>query len=644
MKFPNNPNFSNSRIYKFTKYTPDNINYNLKDNILENNVENIFTSTETINNLIINKITQYNGEKSYIFGLPGAAWDDFDNDLQNAITNNKLQYIHASNESAGIYMAAYEAELKNKVGIHFSTSGPGATMSVTAINSLFGETKSCIIFLGVSSGSFQEENTTDRNIMSTICKKTFYINNNTLNPQQILDDAFYIAKNGTNEFIGPGPVCIFIDNIWTNTYKYTLNTVPYNITSISQLQINNIINKIIGNINNNSKIILRIGERVNINIIQQFAELTQIYSNIFLQLTASAKMYLNIDNYINCGVEGPMSNQIVNSNYDIATLVIQIGVGIEYSNSIFVDIGPLLKMPEAKLFYITDNSLHFPNSANSLNSIVTDVNLFSTNLLNKIYFTLSTNNLFSWNITKIQQNNYSVSLLNKYKIQKNSTTNVLTTMSIVAQIFDVIYKLQSYNNGVINNMIIDDNYLYSTDVGLGAYISDSLIYHKKINNIINFLQFGPIGVSTPCLAGRLLSDQYEGAINIIGDGAFLNSPGYFIDLTNILTQNSNKRCLIILLNDNSYTAVKVSEEALFGNSTSIVKTNTLQVNLDINILAKAFMGTKLIQSLEISELTNNSNELSNFINNWYNKTNGFTEGGYYLIYYKTTTGTPFIEK
>lgn len=640
MRLPTNPNYNFRRINKFIENNQNtNTNFELK---IEEQIP-IFTSTETISDLIINKIIQYNGKGSYIFGLPGAAWDDFDNTLQNSITNGDIKYIHASNESTGIYMAAYEAEIKNKVGIHFSTSGPGTTMSVTAVNSLYGETKSCIIFLGVSSGSFQQENTSDINIMSTISKKTFYIDINTINPQQILDDAFYIAKNGTTEFPGNGPVCVYINNNWSNNYKYTLNTIPYNIIPINELQVNNILNLIKINTTSNSKIILRIGERVNIDIINQFAELTNIYKNIFLHLVASSKTYLNIDNYINCGVEGPLSNQIVNTNYETATLVIQIGVGIEYSNSIFTDIYPLLKNPNANFYYITDNSLHFPSSSNSNNSVVTDVNKFSLNLINLInlQFPKIINN--PWTITKLQQNNYNVTLLEIYKNQKGKNSNILTTISIVAQILDTIYKLQSYNNGVINNMIIDDNYLYSTDVGLCAYISDSLIYHKKINNILNFLEFGPIGVSTPCVAGRLLNEKFDGAINIIGDGAFLNSPGYLIDLTNILSQMPTKRCLFILLNDNCYTAVKVSEQSLFNNSTSIVNTNTLQNNIDISLLAKAFMGSKLIKSLELEDITNYSNELYSFIYNWYNKLNGFTEGGFYFIYYKTIYGTPFIE-
>jgi hypothetical protein len=132
-----------------------------------------YTSDKVIAQLIIDKIIEKNGKGSNIYGVTGAATYYANDIIQNAVNSGDLNYIHASNESAGVYMAAYEAEINGTVGIHFCTAGPGTAMATTAIGSLFNETKPCIIFFGVPTNNFQY---IDQQIMSCITKKVIYIN------------------------------------------------------------------------------------------------------------------------------------------------------------------------------------------------------------------------------------------------------------------------------------------------------------------------------------------------------------------------------------------------------------------------------------------------------------------------------------
>lgn len=630
---------------KFNKPNPQSkrINSFLKNRPLINSIEriNINTSTETLNKMIINKIISYNGIGSNTFGLPGKGWDLLNQELETAINNGRLNYIPVSNETSTVYMAAYESEINKKIGISLCSSGPAVTMASTAIGNMYNETKSCVCFFGYSSNNFQH---IDMAILKPITKAIIYIGPDTINPQQKIDDAFYIAKNGTSEFPGNGPVAVFIyDTLWDKPYKYTENNIPYIKTNNSNTQM---LNSIFSNINSKSKIIIRVGERVSIDNIKILADLTNTYKNIYLHLTVLSKTYLNnIDNYTNVGVEGPMANNIINSNYSSVTTVIEIGSGIEYSLVNYEDIRQMMNI-NSRIFYIQDIYFQYPPfSSNIENTLITDVNKFVVDFVNLIplrYPSVYINSMYYWSNTKKEQNDFFVNLLDSYLTQKNGSS--FTTAAIIAQILKIIYQLQSqYNSdGNITKMIINDDKLYSTDVGLSSFIADSLIYHSNVNHILNFSQFAAIGCSVACVAGRLMNNEFNDAVVFLGDGGFLNVPGYIIDLTNVLNMFPLKRCLFILLNDMKYSAVTRSEELAFGGASTIISsTINIQSSVDMFSITTALMGNKFTQSLKITDSTG-VNSLSNFVNNWYTKSNGYSSGGFYFIYYESINSMPII--
>jgi hypothetical protein len=139
------PNTQSKRVYIFNK---NNVKSYSNTNNSPEPSPITYTSTKVIAQLIIDKIIEKNGKGSNIYGVTGAATYSANNVIQNAVNAGDINYVHSSNECAGIYMAAYEAEINNNIGIHFCTAGPGTTMATTAIGSLFNETKPCIIFFG----------------------------------------------------------------------------------------------------------------------------------------------------------------------------------------------------------------------------------------------------------------------------------------------------------------------------------------------------------------------------------------------------------------------------------------------------------------------------------------------------------------
>jgi hypothetical protein len=147
---------------------------------------NIIFSEESLIELILNKVIELNGFGSNIYGLPGAAWYSADDNIQKYISNGSINYIHTSNESSSLYMAAYESLSSKKVGITFSTSGPGTLMAMTSIGTAFYEAVPLICFFGVRDTNFQY---IDKDILYYTSKKVYYIDDNTINPEIILEDA-----------------------------------------------------------------------------------------------------------------------------------------------------------------------------------------------------------------------------------------------------------------------------------------------------------------------------------------------------------------------------------------------------------------------------------------------------------------------
>ena len=601
-------------------------------------------SSETISQLVIRNIIEHNGIGSSVFGVTGATWYLIDDVLSNAVNDKKLKYIHVSTESGGVYMAAYEAEILNKVGIHFVSAGPGICMAATGLDSINYESKQCIIFLGIPNNNFQY---IDPYLFSSITRKTFYIDATTINPENILNSAFEIAKHGTNQFYAPGPVIVAIqDTIWNLPYLYTNNVIPYHleINSFSDM-----LDKIFHSVSPTSLIIIRVGERVDIEHVKLLAQLTVHYPNFYLQLVVSGKNRLNTFKYTNVGNEGPLSNQIVNNNYSNVNVIVEIGVGITYSLIEYLDVAPLA--PNATIWYIQAETLVIPPiSSNINNTVLTEVNTFIVAWVKDICNRYPKFTTF-WPNQNIEKYNFDYKALKTYTNQlalnnnydstiPQGTLDILTTISITGHVLSVIYSCQKQSE----KMCIDDNNLYVADTGLVSFISITLINHVKPKHSLDFSEFSPIGCGTCPLAGQLLSGLYEDAFFVIGDGAFLNTPGYIIDLTNAIATFPSMRVLFLLMNDNRYTNVAVDEKVSFGHFTNITSSYDIQKNIDCFSLCSSLMGSKLVKSLYLKDVKNcDIKPLKRFTYDWYNKKCGYKEGGFYFIYYETFLGTPYVE-
>ncbi len=574
--------------------------------------------------MLLNKIININGEGSNIYGLTGAAWYQSNQVLQNYINNNKINYIHSSNESAGIYQASYEAysyNLKNnlsRIGITFVTAGPGTTMALTALGSGLNESIPMVCFFGVPVINFQF---IDITVSRVVCKRIFYIDTNTINPQKIIDKAFQIALNGIQNNRGMGTVGVFVlDTLWNSTFLYTdfiypLITYPDNRNIIYKMII-----KIFKTLRSSSKIIIRIGERINIQNLYKLIELSNIYTNIYIHLTLHSSHYVNSFDMVNVGIEGPTENIYMNAHYQDATHVLDIGQGIEYNSFVYSDVKPLMQS-NARIFYIYNTPLKYkPSSMNNLNTIYVNPNDFIPMFIR--YFKSLKSFTSTW-INDSTKLSFYNNILTAY--QNQTSNNICTQLSVVANLMYTIYSFPD-NRTNDNIPLIDDNILYVSDIGLCAFISQSFIHTKNTISKVLMSEFSPIGCTLACTAGFLRTSNYDGFISINGDGGFMNVPGYAIDLKNVFKDKPTLYGLIILCNDKTYTNVEYAEYELFNQTTSISKTDYLQSGINLGYILRELLGDIVNDYVEYSNLTLSTiSTLQSYVHTWYtNKPTGIT--------------------
>ena len=163
-----------------------------------------------------------------MFGYPGAAVIDIYDELLNS---DKITHILARHEQGAVHMADGYARATGKVGCAIVTSGPGATNTVTAIATAYGDSIPLVVITGqvatslIGSDAFQEVDTVGitRPVVkhSFMCKKAEDIAIN-------IRKAFYIASTGRK-----GPVVVDIPKNAQNPnikVPYDMST-PINLRS-----------------------------------------------------------------------------------------------------------------------------------------------------------------------------------------------------------------------------------------------------------------------------------------------------------------------------------------------------------------------------------------------------------------------------
>ena len=171
---------------------------------IENLLEKAFTEQLTGAFILLDSLVR-NGTK-YIFGYPGGAILPIYDELSHWEKQGFVKHILVRHEQAATHAADAYARITGDVGVCFATSGPGATNLVTGIATAQIDSVPMVIVTGqvgksfIGTDAFQEVDI--YGITLPIVKHSYALRNAS-DIYKIVNEAFYIAKNGR-----PGPVLI----------------------------------------------------------------------------------------------------------------------------------------------------------------------------------------------------------------------------------------------------------------------------------------------------------------------------------------------------------------------------------------------------------------------------------------------------
>jgi len=138
----------------------------------------------------------------HIFGIPGGAIIE----VYDALYDSSIEHILTRHEQAAVHAADGYARATGKTGVAFTTSGPGATNTVTGITNAYMDSSPIVVITGqvaralIGNDAFQEADIAG--ITMPVTKHNYLVTD----PNALLTtvrEAFHIASTGR-----PGPVLI----------------------------------------------------------------------------------------------------------------------------------------------------------------------------------------------------------------------------------------------------------------------------------------------------------------------------------------------------------------------------------------------------------------------------------------------------
>lgn len=171
----------------------------------------IYTGAEMILKCLENEGVEY------VFGIPGGVVLP----IYDAFHNSSLKHILTKHEQAAVHAAEGYAKSTGKVGVALTTSGPGATNSVTGLTDAYYDSVPIVVITGnVSSATLGNDAFQESDIVSMTrsCTKHNYSVRDIKELPAVIKEAFLIAASGR-----PGPVLVDI----TKDVVMEQNTLDY---------------------------------------------------------------------------------------------------------------------------------------------------------------------------------------------------------------------------------------------------------------------------------------------------------------------------------------------------------------------------------------------------------------------------------
>ncbi|WP_185864533.1 biosynthetic-type acetolactate synthase large subunit [Blattabacterium cuenoti] len=515
----------------------------------------------------------------YIFGYPGGAIMPIYDSLHDYL--NVISHILMRHEQGSIHAAQGYARATGKIGVCFTTSGPGATNLITGLaDALIDSTPIVCITGQVSShllgtDAFQETNIIDISIPVTkwniqvleaknICKS--------------IQKGFFIAKKGR-----PGPVLIDITKDaqtkksefnYNQHFEYIENFHPY--PCIEE-------NKIIEAadlINIAKKPMILVGQGVILAKAEDEFKIFVEKTGIPVASTLLGLGALSSSHYLYVGMLGMHGNYAPNILTNQCDLIIS--VGMRFDDRVTGDVNKYAK--NAKIIHLEIDPSEINKNISCHIPILGDCKIS----LKKLVFYVNKSSHEEW----VNQFFY---LKEKEKIEVIKNDMYPTKKGLTMG--EVIKWINKYK---------EKNAILVTDVGQHQMIASRYFDFSCKKSQITSGGLGTMGFALPAAIGAKLGSKNRQVICIVGDGGIQMT----IQEMGTILQN-NIAVKIILLNNNFLGMVRQWQQLFFDKRYSC----TELVNPDFIKIANAY-------NID-AERINDRNKLGESINKALSNENAF---------------------
>lgn len=415
-----------------------------------------------------------------VFGYPGGAVLPIYDALYG---ERKIKHILTAHEQGATHAADGYARTTGRVGVVITTSGPGATNTVTGIATAYMDSVPMVVFTGqvaqpfIGKSSFQEVNIT--NITSSITKENYAVRE----PENLADTirkAFKAAQSGR-----PGPVLVDIpkdiqmaeiEYIFVHSEKLVPKEFNSNLTDAIKL------------INECKKPMIYAGGGVNI-------------SNAADELYAFAK---KINSPVTCSLMGigafPGKDELYTgmigmhgtyaSNHGVSQCDLLIAIGSRFSDRVTSKISSFA--PNAKIIHIDIDPSEFNKNIPEDVSICGDVK----KVLVALQDLISEKKEVEW----LEQ-------VSKWK--KAHPLNYLDESTLSPQL--ILNKLYNITMGEC---------IITTEVGQNQIWAAQFFTFNKPRTFITSGGLGTMGYGLSSAIGVSIGNPDKKVVNVAGDGSF----------------------------------------------------------------------------------------------------------------------------
>ena len=415
-----------------------------------------------------------------IFGYPGGAVLP----IYDALYSEKnITHIITAHEQGATHAADGYARTTGKPGVVITTSGPGATNTITGIANAYLDSVPMVVITGqvakpyLGKSSFQEVNIT--NITSSITKENYQVKE----PDSLADTlrkAFKVASSGR-----PGPVVIDIPkDIQLALTDYEEDTTPKVVQTKTLASLDEAV-KLIASA---KKPVIYAGGGVNIS--EASEELLQFAEKINCPVACSLMGLGSFpgDHNLFLGMIGMHGTYA--SNHSTSESDLLIAIGARFSDRVTSKVSRFA--PNAKIIHIDIDPSEFNKNIPEDISICGDVK----QVLSKLNTLVKEKNEIQW-IEKITEwkNSHPLKCVDNAALSPQFILNSLSELT-------------------------DSDSIITTEVGQNQMWTAQFYKFSKPRTLITSGGLGTMGYGLSAAIGAQIGNPLKRVINVAGDGSF----------------------------------------------------------------------------------------------------------------------------